>query len=248
MFSASPPVTLPLDDPTLQRYLSSPFRYLGEGCRCRCYATPEFVLKILKTAPEVLKSFRQAGVDLAGAPWSPVPGDALQASEVFAERARASANRALEELADEARLVAGRFTDLPCRWEVQLEESGKTTRLGINGVYWALQHRAIPLGLALERLEKGPSRTTLTAMLDFVETLWAKEVTDETAYFLSSYGIFGRSVGLIDICELRFGPEEVESERARRRMLKGHSMDALRSHRPELAEYLESEFEARFGQ
>jgi hypothetical protein len=205
-----------------------------------------YVVKLFRTPAQIQASFADWGIDLAQAPWSPYPGDALGTAAWLAQQALRSCVLAWRRLRAESALV---------RVQVQ---GGTPVRLTIapdNHVLtvsqFVIQRRAESFG---ERLAATVNRGDLVAgrgMLDqlllFIEGIWRKGITEDTFHVQSNYGWIGSDLMQIDVCELHRGHRHVHVQRKRCAILNPRMLHWLTSLEPSLAEHLERAVLARWG-
>lgn len=142
-----------------------PITWLGQGARMTAYASGDgrYVVKLFRTPAQIQASFADWGIDLAQAPWSPYPGDALGTAAWLAQQALRSCVLAWRRLRVESALM---------RVQVQ---GGTPVRLTIapdNHVLTAsqfvIQRWAIlnpPMLHWLTRLEPSPAEHLARALL-----------------------------------------------------------------------------------
>lgn len=85
----------------------------------------------------------------------------------------------------------------------------------------------------------------LDRLLDFIDAVWRKGITEDTFQFRCNYGWLGDRLIQLDVGELRQGKRQVAHERHRRAILEEPQTRWLRNLNPTLADYLEAQVHRR---
>lgn len=223
-----------LDQSVIERMLGGRFRRFGAGCFCDCYASGNAVLKVFREPDEVLRRYEMHGLELAGLPWAPVPGDGLaSAAELRADAIR-SAKVASQRIADLACLLAA---DLEGETDIDVAVDGLASgQMSLADRPWYLQRFGTPLRTMLASLDQDASGRLIETTAGLIRELWERGASCRIYNVLINFGVVAGRPALLDIGDLEFHSSAVERARLELPMLCDDSFVELQARWPSAAE------------
>lgn len=229
--------------------LNQNFKYLNESSRVSVYSSEDnkFVIKLLKSAPEINAKFQSWGMDLGKVDWSFKPGDALASAEIMGKESIKSYQLAYNKLKDQTALIYIQLVEtnfLPN--EIMIGG----TKYNANKIQFILQHKVQLFGERLDQLMNATrvddAKKEIDNLLDYIISLWKTGISEDTYNFHDNYGFFNDRIVQIDIGEFHDRLDIVKKQIEKKLILEKTSFDWLKRRHPNLATYLTSQVKQRF--